>query len=96
MKLIKALNNPIRLTIVQFILNSSHVSFTQIHNYTKEEHGELSKGTLSYHLDLLIEGDVLSKNLERGEGREYSNYDIKDDVVEKFKVLDLIESTITT
>lgn len=91
MRMIKALDNHIRLLIVQFVLNSSPVSFTQIHEYLKEESGEISKGTLSYHLDLLLEGEVLSKTLERSKGREYSQYNVTDNTEKIFESLGLLE-----
>ena len=89
--MMKALDNQIRVMIVQFILNSSPVSFTNIHEYLQKEGGEISKGTLTYHLGLLIEGDILVKKLERGKGNEYSHYDIIEEAEQTLEDLDLIE-----
>jgi len=94
MRMIKVLNNHIRILIVQYVINSSPVSFTQIHNHLKGERGDISKGTLSYHLDLLVEGDVFEKKLERNEGRDYSQYEITDNALQTLESLGLLEHVI--
>lgn len=91
MRMLRALDNYMRLQIVQFILNSSPASFSDIHSYLQEISGQtISKGTLTYHLDLLLNGNVLSKRLERGKGREYSKYNITEEVEKIFEKLGLI------
>lgn len=95
MRMIKVLNNHIRILIVQYVINSSPVSFTQIHNHLKGESGDISKGTLSYHLDLLVEGDVFVKKLERNEGRDYSQYEVTDNALQTLESLGLLEHVTT-
>lgn len=92
MKMMKALDNTIRRNIVEFVLNSSSVSFTDIYDHLKGRIGLDSKGTLVYHLDILLEGNILSKKLERGEGRDYSKYDITGQAEKILEELELVET----
>ena len=91
-RLLKALDNEIRLKIVELVLNSSPVSFSEIHHQLEVKTGRrINKGTLSYHLDILVQSNVLSRELERGgEDRDYSRYEITDYANEKIEVLRLL------
>ena len=92
MRMLRALDNPIRLQIVQYIINSSPVSFTTILEHLQEMRGKTtSKGTLAYHLDLLLKGGVLSKELERGDDREYSKYNVTTEALKTLEELELLE-----
>lgn len=76
MMMLKALNNPKRREITKLIVNSSPIAFTTIQKHLEKQKGaKITKGTLAYHLDLLIEGKILEKTMER-EGRQYSFYNI--------------------
>jgi DNA-binding transcriptional ArsR family regulator len=91
-KLLKALDNSLRLKIVELVLNASPVAFSTIHEHLEEQTGrEINKGTVSYHLDILLQSNVLSKELERGgEDRTYSHYDITSYALEKLEALGLL------
>ena len=91
-KLLKALDNSIRLIIVELIINSSPVSFTTIHECLEEQTGrEINKGTTSYHLDILVQSNVLHKELKRmNDERSYSHYNMTSYAEEKLEALGLL------
>jgi DNA-binding transcriptional ArsR family regulator len=91
-KFLKALDNEIRLKIVELIINSSPASFSTINEYLDRQTGkEINKGTLAYHLDILVQANVLHKKLERRpDDREYSQYDITEYAEEKLESLGLL------
>jgi len=91
-RLLKALDNSTRLQIVEHVINSSPTSFSAIHeNLQKQTGREINKGTTSYHLDILLQANVLSKELERsGEDRTYSRYDVTSYALEKLEALGLL------
>lgn len=91
-KLLKALDNSLRLKIVELIINTSPVSFSAIHEHLENQIGrEINKGTMSYHLDILVQSDVLNRELGRNpEERTYSRYNITDYAVEKLEALGLL------
>ncbi len=60
-KMLKTLDNGIRLAIVEHILNSTPVSRTDIHKFVEGIRGKTSKKFISYHLDILIQGGVAEK-----------------------------------
>lgn len=91
MRMLRALDNPLRIKIVQYIINSSSAPFTKIHEHLKKETGkEIKKGTLSYHLDILVQSNTLNKELERGSGRTYSKYNISEQAERLLKALGLL------
>lgn len=52
---------------------------------------EVNKGTVSYHLDILVQSNVLSKELSRNsDDGTYSQYDITDYAREKLLALGLL------
>ena len=90
-RLLRALDNELRLKIVELVLNSSPVSFSAIHEYLEGETGKkINKGTVSYHLDILVQSNVLSRELERGDDRTYSRYEVTDYANEKIESLGLL------
>jgi DNA-binding transcriptional ArsR family regulator len=91
-RLLKALDNEIRLRIVELVLNSSPVSFSEIHEHLEEETGRsINKGTVSYHLGILLQSNVLSRELERGgDERFYSRYEVTHYAIEKIRALGLL------
>jgi len=91
-RLLKALDNSVRMKIVELVLNSSAVSFSEIHEHLEAETGRrINKGTMSYHLDILVQSNVLSRELERGgDDRSYSRYEITGYAIEKIKALGLL------
>lgn len=91
-RLLKALDNELRLKIVELVLNSSPVSFSEIHEHLEAETGRrINKGTLSYHLDILTQSNVLNRELKRGGGdRDYSRYEITDYAIDKIEALGLL------
>ena len=52
-KMLKALDNPVRLLIVEYVLNSPPASLTDINDCIKENRGEIGTGILAFHLDIL-------------------------------------------
>lgn len=61
-KMLKALDNHIRLLIVEHMLNSAGpISKTYIHKIVEETRGKTSKETIAYHLDILLQSAVLKK-----------------------------------
>ena len=91
-KLLKALDNSLRLKIVELVIDSSPFSFSAIHSHLEAMTGrQINKGTVAYHLDLLVQSDVLSRELERrGESRSYSRYDVTEYAVAKLRALGLL------
>jgi len=91
-KLLKALDNSLRLKIVELIINSSLVSFSAIHEHLEHQIGrEINRGTMSYHLDILVQSNVLHRELDRNpEVRTYSSYNITDYAIEKLEALGLL------
>ena len=77
LRMLKALDNPVRINILSLVVSSSSVSFSDIHGHLEETGGrDVSKGTLAYHLDVLVQSDVLTRELGRGSDRTYSRYDM--------------------
>ena len=91
-KLLKALDNSLRLMIVELIINSSSVSFTVIKENLETQTGrEINRGTMSYHLDILTQSNVLTRELGRTPGeRDYSSYNITAYATEKLEALGLL------
>jgi DNA-binding transcriptional ArsR family regulator len=90
-RLLKALDNELRLKIVELVLNSSPVSFSAVHEQLEGETGrKINKGTVSYHLDILVQANVLSRELERSDDRTYSRYEVTDYANEKIEALGLL------
>jgi DNA-binding transcriptional ArsR family regulator len=91
-RLLKALDNELRLKIVELVLNSSPVSFSAVHEHLEGETGrKINKGTVSYHLDILVRSNVLSRELERSsEDKTYSRYEVTDYANEKIEALGLL------
>ena len=91
LRMLKALDNPLRIRIIEFIVNSSPVAFSDVLSHLEEQSGHsINKGTLAYHLDLLIQSNVLTRELERGSERTYSKYNITEDAIEILRKLDLL------
>lgn len=87
-KMLKALDNHIRYTIVEYMLNSPPVSRTDIHNLVEEAvRGITSKGTISFHLDILMAGKVIEKTKEN----EYTLYHVTPETVKTLEYHGLIE-----
>jgi len=90
-RLLKALDNELRLKIVELVLNSSPVSFSAVHEHLEGEMGrKINKGTVSYHLDILVQSNVLSRELKRGDDRAYSWYEVTGYANEKIEALGLL------
>lgn len=91
-KLLKALDNSLRLKIVELIINSSLVSFSAIHEHLENQTGrEINRGTMSYHLDILVQSNALHRELDRNpEERTYSRYNITGYALEKLEALGLL------
>ena len=90
-RLLKALDNELRLKIVELVMNSSPVSFSAIHERLEGETGRrINKGTVSYHLGILVQSNVLSREPERRGDRTYSRYEVTDYANEKIEALGLL------
>jgi DNA-binding HxlR family transcriptional regulator len=63
-KMLKELENPVRLLIAEHVLNSSPASLTDINECIKEKRGEIGTGILAFHLDILVQTAVLKKTQE--------------------------------
>ena len=87
MKMIKALDNHIRHLIVENMLNSPPLSRTYIHKLVEEARGKTSKGTLSYHLDILMVGGVIEEVWKN----EYMLYHVTPETVKTLEYYDLIQ-----
>lgn len=91
MRMLRALDSPSRIKIIELIINSSHISFTKILSHLEEQSGKkINKGTLSYHLGILVQSNVLTKELERGPDRDYSKYDITEEAEKILQALGLL------
>jgi len=87
-KMLKALDNPIRYLIVKHMLNSPPASRTYIHKLIEDARGKTSKRTTAYHLDILMQGEVLEKKPKN----EYLFYNITPESVRTLESLGLIET----
>lgn len=75
MRMIKALDSSTRMQIVDLVVNASPVSFKGIQEHLEAVTGKtVSKGTLAYHLDILVQGNILRRELSRNPDRTYSAY----------------------
>jgi len=75
MRMIKALDSSTRMQIVNLVVNASPVSFTGIREHLEAVTGKtISKGPLAYHLDILVQGNILRRTLSRNPDRTYSSY----------------------
>lgn len=91
MRMIKALDNPTRMQILALIVNSSAVSFTGIREHLETLTGKaMSKGTLAYHLDLLVQGNILTRELSRNPDGTYSTYDITEEAKKTLRALGIL------
>ncbi len=92
-KLLKALDSSWRLQIVRLVINSSSpVSFSAIHEHLENQIGrKINRGAITYHLDLLVQCNVLDRELGRKpKERTYSSYNITDYAAEKLESLGLL------
>ena len=91
MRMIKALDSSTRMQIVGLVVNVSPVSFTDIREHLEAVMGKtISKGTLAYHLDLLVQGDILRRELSRNPDRTYSNYDTTEEAKKTLMALGIL------
>ncbi len=91
MRMIKALDSPTRMQIVSLIVNSSAVSFTGIREHLETLTGKtISKGTLAYHLDILVQGNILTRELSRNPDRTYSTYDTTEEAKKTLTALGIL------
>ena len=91
MRMIKALDSSIRMEIVSHIVNSSPVSFTAIQRHLETVTGKaISRGTLAYHLDLLVQGNVLRRKLSRNPDRSYSTYETTEEAKRTLAALGIL------
>ena len=91
LRMLKALDNPLRIKIIEYVVNSSPVAFSDILDHLEDRSGhKINKGTLAYHLDLLLQSNVLIRELERGEERTYTKYDITQDALDILRKLELL------
>jgi len=89
--MLKALDNPLRIRIIELLVNSTPVAFTSILAHLEEQSGQsINRGTLAYHLDLLVESNMVTRELERGNERTYSRYDVTSEALELLRGLNLI------
>ncbi len=91
MRMIKALDSSTRMHIVTLILNTSPVSFTGIQKHMEAVTGKtISKGTLAYHLDILVQGNILRRELSRNPDRTYSTYDTTEEAKKTLTALGIL------
>lgn len=91
MRMIKALDSSIRMQIVNLIINASPVSFTYIQEHMEAVTGKtISKGTLAYHLDILVQGNILRRELSRNPDRTYSAYDTTEEAKKTLTALGVL------
>ena len=91
MRMIKALDSPIRMHIVSLIVNTSPVSFTGIREHLEASTGKtVSKGTMAYHLDILVQGNILRRELSRNPDRTYSSYDTTEEAKNTLMALGIL------
>ena len=87
-KMLKALDNQVRLLIVEHVLNSPPASLTDINECIKEKRGEIGKEILGYHLDILVQTAVLKKTQEN----EHPLYHVPPETMKILASRGLIES----
>ena len=91
MRMIKALDSSIRIQIVNLVVNASPVSFTGIREHLEAVTGKaISKGTLAYHLDILVQGNILRRELSRNPDRTYSTYDTTEEAKKTLTALGIL------
>jgi DNA-binding transcriptional ArsR family regulator len=91
MRMIKALDSSTRMQIVSLIVNASPASFTGIQEHLETVTGKtVSKGTLAYHLDILVQGNILSRELSRNPDRTYSSYDTTEEAKKTLTALGIL------
>ncbi len=91
MRMIKALDSSTRMQIVNLIVNASPVSFTGIQEHLGIVTGKtISKGTLAYHLDILVQGNILKRTLSRNPDRTYSSYDTTEEAKKTLMALGIL------
>jgi len=91
MRMIKALDSSMRMRIVNLVINASPVSFTGIQEHLEAVTGKtVSKGTLAYHLDILVQGDILSRELSRNPDRTYSAYETTEEAKKTLTALGIL------
>jgi DNA-binding HxlR family transcriptional regulator len=91
MRMIKALDSSIRMQIVNLVVNASPVSFTGIREHLETVTGKaISKGTLAYHLDILVQGNILRRELSRNPDRTYSTYDTTEEAKKTLTALGIL------
>ena len=91
MRMIKALDSSTRMQIVNLVVNASPVSFTGIREHLGIVTGKtISKGTLAYHLDILVQGNILRRKLSRNPDRTYSSYDTTEEAKKTLMALGIL------
>ena len=91
MRMIKALDSSMRMQIVNLVVNASAVSFTGIQEHLEAVTGKaISKGTLAYHLDILVQGNILRRELSRNPDRTYSTYDTTEEAKKTLTALGIL------
>ena len=91
MRMIKALDSSMRMQIVNLVVNASPVSFTGIREHMEAVTGKtISKGTLAYHLDILVQGNILKRELSRNPDRTYSIYDTTEEAKKTLTALGIL------
>ncbi len=50
----------------------------------------ISKGTLAYHLDILVQGNILRRELPRNPDRTYSSYDTTEEATKTLTALGIL------
>ena len=91
MRMIKALDSSTRMQIVNLVVNASPVSFTGIREHLEALTGKtISKGTLAYHLDILVQGNILRRELSRNPDRTYSSYDTTEEAKKTLMALGIL------
>jgi len=91
MRMIKALDSSMRMQIVNLIINAAPVSFTGIQEHMEAVTGKaISKGTLAYHLDILVQGNILRRELSRNPDRTYSTYDTTEEAKKTLTALGIL------
>jgi len=91
MRMIKALDSSMRMQIVNLVVNASPVSFTGIREHMEAVTGKaISKGTLAYHLDILVQGNILRRELSRNPDRTYSTYDTTEEAKKTLTALGIL------
>jgi len=86
-RLFKALNHDLRYRLVDEMLSSGKMSFTELSKKT-----DISKTSLAYHLQILVLSGLLEKTFERN-GAEYAFYSVSQLALDLFTQLDLISES---